>query len=123
MPFISADPGINGIHKTRPDGQQSPSMTRLKQRLMSYIIKGILNRQLPWGLVLLGSDDRHRARDERNSFAGFCGRCLSAAVLVEPDLHRRHDSLGRRSLFAQETKDKKLTKMNWSPRLTRVRVF
>src|SRR6202035_5888158 len=25
-----------------------------KATLMSYIIKGILNRQLPWGLVLLG---------------------------------------------------------------------
>ena len=30
---------------------------------MSYIIKGILNRQLPWGLVLLGVMIAHRPRD------------------------------------------------------------
>ena len=36
-----------------------------KATLMSYIIKGILNRELPWGLVLLGVDDRARARDVR----------------------------------------------------------
>lgn len=49
-----ADPGINGIHKTRPDGQSVTKYDAPKATLMSYIIKGILNRQLPWGLVLLG---------------------------------------------------------------------
>ena len=49
-----ADPGINGIHKTRPDGSQVTKYDAPKATLMSYIIKGILNRQLPWGLVLLG---------------------------------------------------------------------
>lgn len=49
-----ADPGINGIHKVRPDGSEVTKYDAPKATLMSYIIKGILNRQLPWGLVLLG---------------------------------------------------------------------
>jgi len=49
-----SDPGINGIHKTRPDGSAVTKYDAPKATLMSYIIKGILNRQLPWGLVLLG---------------------------------------------------------------------
>ncbi|MEP6570939.1 MAG: OPT/YSL family transporter, partial [Acidobacteriota bacterium] len=44
----------NGIHKTRPDGSAVTKYDAPKATLMSYIIKGILNRQLPWGLVLLG---------------------------------------------------------------------
>src|SRR5882724_830234 len=54
VPVYLADPGINGIHKTRPDGTQVTKYDAPKATLMSYIIKGILNRQLPWGLVLLG---------------------------------------------------------------------
>ena len=54
LPVYLADPGINGIHKTRPDGSQVTKYDAPKATLMSYIIKGILNRQLPWGLVLLG---------------------------------------------------------------------
>jgi len=53
-PVYLADPGINGVHKTRPDGQSVTKYDAPKATLMSYIIKGILNRQLPWGLVLLG---------------------------------------------------------------------
>jgi OPT family oligopeptide transporter len=48
------DPGINGTHPLRPDGTRVPKFDAPKATLMSYIIKGILNRQLPWGLVLLG---------------------------------------------------------------------
>ncbi len=49
------DPGINGTHKIRPDGTEvETKYDAPKATLMSYIIKGILNRQLPWGLVLLG---------------------------------------------------------------------
>jgi len=54
MAVYLSDPGINGIHKTRPDGSQVTKYDAPKATLMSYIIKGILNRQLPWGLVLLG---------------------------------------------------------------------
>src|SRR5258705_4800428 len=49
-----ADPGINGIHKVSPDASAVTKYDAPKATLMSYIIKGILNRQLPWGLVLLG---------------------------------------------------------------------
>jgi putative OPT family oligopeptide transporter len=49
-----SDPGINGIHKTRPDGSEVTKYDAPKATLMSYIIKGILNQQLPWALVLLG---------------------------------------------------------------------
>lgn len=48
------DPGINGTHDTRPDGTIVPKFSAPKATLMSYIIKGILNRKLPWALVLLG---------------------------------------------------------------------
>jgi putative OPT family oligopeptide transporter len=48
------DPGINGTHAVRPDGTRVAKFDAPKATLMSYIIKGILNGQLPWGLVLLG---------------------------------------------------------------------
>jgi putative OPT family oligopeptide transporter len=48
------DPGINGTVTTRPDGTRVTKFDAPKATLMSYVIKGILNRQLPWGLVLLG---------------------------------------------------------------------
>jgi len=53
-PVYLVDPGINGVHRTRPDGSVVAKFDAPKATLMSYIIKGILNRQLPWGLVLLG---------------------------------------------------------------------
>ncbi len=48
------DPGINGTHDTRPDGSVVQKYDAPKATLMSYIIKGILSRELPWELVLLG---------------------------------------------------------------------
>jgi hypothetical protein len=48
------DPGINGLHKTRPDGTEVRKFDAPKATLMSYIIKGILDRKLPWALVLFG---------------------------------------------------------------------
>jgi putative OPT family oligopeptide transporter len=48
------DPGINGTHSTRPDGTGVRKFDAPKATLMSYIIKGILDRKLPWGLVLFG---------------------------------------------------------------------
>ncbi len=48
------DPGINGTVMKRPDGSEVRKFEAPKATLMSYIIKGILDRQLPWGLVLLG---------------------------------------------------------------------
>ncbi|HEY3217323.1 MAG TPA: oligopeptide transporter, OPT family [Candidatus Eisenbacteria bacterium] len=48
------DPGINGTITKRPDGTEVRKFDAPKATLMSYIIKGILDRQLPWGLVLFG---------------------------------------------------------------------
>ena len=48
------DPGINGHHHTRPDGTEVKKYDAPKAVLISYIIKGILDQQLPWTLVLFG---------------------------------------------------------------------
>lgn len=48
------DPGINGAYNTRPDGTTVRKFDAPKATLMSYIIRGILDRQLPWGLILFG---------------------------------------------------------------------
>ena len=54
-PVYLADPGINGIYDRIPNTSQAvPKFTAPKATLVSYIIKGILSGQLPWGLVLLG---------------------------------------------------------------------
>ena len=48
------DPGINGTYTKRPDGTEVKKYDAPKAVLMSYIIKGILDQQLPWTLVLFG---------------------------------------------------------------------
>src|SRR5436190_5451629 len=48
------DPGVNGVHPTRPDGSEVRKFDAPKATLMSYIIKGILDRKLPWSLVVFG---------------------------------------------------------------------
>ncbi|WMW79076.1 oligopeptide transporter, OPT family [Undibacterium cyanobacteriorum] len=48
------DPGINGTHNKRPDGSEVKKYDAPKAVLISYIIKGILDAELPWGLVLFG---------------------------------------------------------------------
>ena len=48
------DPGINGTFEKRPDGSAVTKFNAPKAVLVSYIIKGILDRKLPWALVLLG---------------------------------------------------------------------
>lgn len=48
------DPGINGMHTERVDGSKVTKYDAPKATLVSYIIKGILDRELPWELVLLG---------------------------------------------------------------------
>jgi putative OPT family oligopeptide transporter len=49
------DPGINGTHSKRPDGSEVRKFDAPKATLVSYIIKGILDHQLPWGLVVFGA--------------------------------------------------------------------
>ncbi len=53
-PAYLVDPGINGTVTERADGSSVTKYNAPKATLMSYIIKGILSRELPWGLVLLG---------------------------------------------------------------------
>ncbi len=53
-PVWLMDPGINGAYKTRPDGTAVRKFDAPKATLMSYIIKGMLDRKLPWALVLFG---------------------------------------------------------------------
>lgn len=53
-PVYLVDPGINGNITTRADGTEVTKYSAPKATLMSYIIKGILSQELPWGLVLLG---------------------------------------------------------------------
>jgi hypothetical protein len=48
------DAGINGTFTKRPDGSEVRKFDAPKATLMSYIIKGILDRKLPWALVLFG---------------------------------------------------------------------
>jgi putative OPT family oligopeptide transporter len=54
QPVYLVDPGINGIYTKTADGTTVDKFRAPKATLMSYIIKGILSRELPWGLVLLG---------------------------------------------------------------------
>ena len=54
IPAYLVDPGINGVITTTPEGHSVVKYNAPKATLMSYIIKGILSRELPWGLVLLG---------------------------------------------------------------------
>jgi len=49
------DPGINGVHNTRPDGTEVRKFDAPKATLVSYIIKGILDRELPWELIMFGA--------------------------------------------------------------------
>jgi hypothetical protein len=53
-PAYLVDPGINGVVDTRADGTEVTKYAAPKATLMSYIIKGILSQELPWGLVILG---------------------------------------------------------------------
>ena len=53
-PVYLVDPGINGTVMQRADGSSVTKYNAPKATLMSYIIKGILSQELPWGLVLLG---------------------------------------------------------------------
>ena len=54
-PVYLVDPGINGTIMERPDGSEVRKFDAPKATLMSYIIKGILSQELPWGLVLIGA--------------------------------------------------------------------
>jgi uncharacterized oligopeptide transporter (OPT) family protein len=54
-PVYFVDPGINGIIKKDDEGNDLTRYDAPKATLMSYIIKGVLGQNLPWGLVILGA--------------------------------------------------------------------
>ncbi len=54
-PKYLVDPAINGAIKTDADGNDIERYDAPKATLMSYIIKGILSQELPWGLVIMGA--------------------------------------------------------------------
>jgi putative OPT family oligopeptide transporter len=54
-PVYLVDPTINGAIKKDEEGNTLERYDAPKATLMSYIIKGILSQQLPWGLVLIGA--------------------------------------------------------------------
>jgi hypothetical protein len=54
-PVYLVDPGINGQIKEDEAGQPLERYDAPKATLMSYIIKGVLSQELPWGLVLIGA--------------------------------------------------------------------
>ena len=53
-PAYYVDPTINGVIKEDEDGNKLNRYDAPKTVLMSYIIKGILSQELPWGLILIG---------------------------------------------------------------------
>ena len=54
-PKYLVDPAINGAIKTDDEGNDIERYDAPKATLMSYIIKGILSQELPWGLVIMGA--------------------------------------------------------------------
>ncbi|MFN6962711.1 MAG: OPT family oligopeptide transporter [Pyrinomonadaceae bacterium] len=54
-PVYFVDPTINGVIRKDEAGNDIERYDAPKATLMSYIIKGILSQQLPWGLVLIGA--------------------------------------------------------------------
>jgi putative OPT family oligopeptide transporter len=54
-PAYYVDPTINGVITKDEQGNPIERYDAPKATLMSYIIKGILSRELPWGLVLIGA--------------------------------------------------------------------
>lgn len=56
-PVYLVDPGVNGVLKTDDEGKDvsGNKFDAPKTVLMQLIIDGILDRRLPWGLVLIGA--------------------------------------------------------------------
>lgn len=54
-PIYYVDPTINGVITKDEQGNELERYDAPKATLMSYIIKGILSQELPWGLVLIGA--------------------------------------------------------------------
>jgi len=55
QPVYLVDPAINGVITEDSKGNKLTRYDAPKATLMSYIIKGVLGQDLPWGLVLIGA--------------------------------------------------------------------
>jgi putative OPT family oligopeptide transporter len=55
QPVYLVDPAINGVVTEDSNGNKLTRYDAPKATLMSYIIKGVLGQDLPWGLVLIGA--------------------------------------------------------------------
>jgi uncharacterized oligopeptide transporter (OPT) family protein len=53
-PTYLVDPAINGVLKVDDEGNETSKYDAPKTVLMQLIIDGILDRRLPWGLVIIG---------------------------------------------------------------------
>jgi hypothetical protein len=117
VPQYLVDPAINGQNKMRPDGSTVEKFDAPKATLMSYIIKGILNRELPWNLVLLGvmiAIVLEMAGIPSLAFAVGVYLPLSASSpifiggmvrwLVDRNLRRKHTTLSDEELVAESDK-------------------
>ena len=116
VPQYIVDPAINGQNRFRPNGQKVEKFDAPKATLMSYIIKGILNQQLP-GTGPHWSDDRDCARDGWDSVIGICRRSylpLSASSpifigglvrwLVDRNSRRKNAHMTEEELVAESDK-------------------
>ena len=55
QPVYLVDPAINGSIMEDENGNKLTRYENPKATLMSYLIKGVLSQDLPWGLVLIGA--------------------------------------------------------------------
>ena len=103
VPVYLADPGINGVYDKRPDGSSVQKFTAPKATLVSYIIKGILGGQLPWGLVLLGVFIAVVLELSGVSALAFAVGVYLPISTSAPVYVGRNGALAGRSLYATQT--------------------
>ena len=106
-PAYLVDPGINGTHKTRPDGTTVNKFAAPKATLMSYIIKGIPQPAAAVDPGHPGRGHRGGAGDVRHSLLGLRGRRLPAAVIILADLLRRRRALAGRPSPASPLRERR----------------
>jgi hypothetical protein len=120
VPVYLADPGINGIHKTRPDGSQVTKYDAPKATLMSTSSKNF-ESATALGPRAVGRDDCRRARNGGiPSLAFAVGVYLplssSSPIFIGGMIRWLVDKYLRKKLRARSS-----AKMNLWPKLTRVR--
>ena len=95
-PVYFVDPAVNGAIKKDADGNDIERYDAPKATLMSYIIKGILSQELPWGLVLMGAMIAIVLELDGYSVARVRGWYLPADLDLGADIRGRVLPLGGR---------------------------